>query len=405
MLRDVQSPRPQHRICQQALLLCALLLTVLPTQAQDAAHRVNLPLVIKSSTAPKASMSYYITTIANMELFRLKGCISAVDLQQKDISYGLIAFLYGRPAYRQGHPNEPGTYGTRSVKQIYISLDEIKESAKLWMQGFIGGFHDPDSAYECGLRTDARIGQPWVKFVVATTNEPLWIEPPLNQLDAITPAVVGVSLEGHGQAWGTLINDLRAYVQDQGWERYIRVEVGNDMEIGFNSPEETKQWVAGFERTTLYPYTHLGDCAGCPNPLPWTLQDLWDVTAGVGAPNIPQIYRTDADMAIRWSQATRILKDTPDPHGDFPDSRLKPLMLHGVLAQHKACDDKGAEEDPPLSGAEICFLNGSSFYNTPQQGWDQLSDALTNQKLISSLYWLTDIGYTWDYSAFRKSTP
>jgi hypothetical protein len=387
-----------------ALLLCALLLCALPALAQDTTRRVNLPLVVKGSTAPQASMSYYITEVANLPRFKLKGCVSAVDLQQKEIPYGLIAFFYGRPAYRQGHPNEPGVYGTTSVDGSFISLEEIKESAQLWMQGFIQGFHDPESAYDCGLRIDAKIGQPWVKFVVATTNEPLSIELPLNQISATAPKVVGVSLEGHGQAWGTLINELRAYVEQQGWEHIIRIEVGNDMEIGFNSPEETKKWVNGYKSTALYPYYHLGDCAGCPNPLPWTLQDLWDVTANVNSPNIPQIYRTDGDMALRWGQALRILRDTPDPHGDFPDSHLKPLIPQGVLTQHKACDDKGVGKVPPVSGAEICFDRGSSFYNTPQQGWDQFADALINQRLPPTPYWLTDIGYNWDYSAFHKPT-
>lgn len=388
----------QHTRIILNLLLLGVLLTAVSTQAQNNNHRLNLPLVVKSSTAPKASSSYYVTKITDLPLYQLKGCISAVELQEKEIASGFIAFLYGRPAYLVSPIDVQGEYGTYSVQQAFLDLPFIKESMKLWIRGFIEGFHEADSLYECGLRNDAKITQPKVILSISTTNEPLKIYtlPDYNQI------LNDITLEGHGYVWGDLVNELNDYIDQNGWKNLIEVVGGNDIEIDFNTPEQTKLWIKGYYSATFHRFYHLGDCAGCPDPQPWTLLDLWQVTSGVYTPIVPQIYRVDGYMAVQWSQADRTIRDTPDPNGDFPDSRLRPLYVWGVLTQHKACDDRGSDLNPPISGKDFCMNQGDDFYNTPQQAWDQLTDQYQTQKLGQPFSKATDVGYNWNLSRFRK---
>lgn len=396
MLLDAQPavPRGQRRIMLALLLLC--LLVVMSAWAQDATHRVNLPMVVKGSTAPKASRSYYITDISSLPRFQLKGCVLALDLQQKDIVYGFIAFFLGRPAYLPDSSSVQGEYGTIAVGETPLDLLSIKEAIKLWMQGFVEGFHDLDPKYECGLRSDANVPRPHVTLALATTNEPLKVDVPTNSvINLETP-----SLEGHGQAWGSMIRELNNYVFQHGWQSMVKIVGGNDIEIGFNTPAATKEWIKGYRSATFYEYYYLGDCAGCPNPRPWTPQDLWDVTRGVDAPIVPQIYRVDGEMAVQWSRVDRLLRDTPDPVGDFPDSRLPPMNVWGVLTQHQACDDQGERYN--VSGRDYCTIQGSVLYNTPEQAWNQLTDQYQAQRLGQPFSKATDVGYTWDYSSVRK---
>ena len=207
-------------------------------------------------------------------------------------------------------------------------------------------------------------------------------------------------MEDHGRAWAGLINRTRDYVESEQWTDSVVVVTGYDAEVLYNSAEETKQWLKGYTANTPYRYYNLGACEGCPYPRPWATKDIWDITAGFGATLIPQIYTTNGQTAEQWGVTAAILRETPDPTSDVPGVYLKPLTFNGILTQHKACDDRGRDSIPPVSGGEFC--DHGLKYNTPEQAWDQVYESFGKYGFFRYLPWSTDVGYNQDFSQFLK---
>ncbi|GAB4211170.1 MAG: hypothetical protein OHK0022_45430 [Roseiflexaceae bacterium] len=195
-------------------------------------------------------------------------------------------------------------------------------------RGFVIGYSS--DLYLCGLRPGQPPIRPKVVLAIGVTNESLKLPPLSTSTNAQQTEAVTYTLEGHGAAWAGLINRLRQHVALNGWSDFLSVVAAYDAEVQFNSAAQSKAWLKGYRANTPYLYYHLGSCEGCPNPLPWTQRDIWDLTAGSGGPLIPQIYRSDGEMARQWSTIADILRRTPDPNGDFPGSTLTPLTFSGV---------------------------------------------------------------------------
>ncbi len=389
---------------RSSLLITLLLFLVLSnsTTAQpgtQAGRTIYLPAIAKTAPAPRPTTSYYIldTTPELLPSFQLLGCAGAVEMQRQGIQPGFVALLFGAPAYSQDKTSAPGGYGTLAPNETYLTVDSINEAVWSWIKGFVGGYSS--SRYLCGLRPGQAPARPKVVLAIGVTNEPLMLSP-LDSIDIQPAEVVTYTLEGHGAAWAGLINRLRQHVALNGWSDFLSVVAAYDAEVDYHSAAQTKAWLKGYKDNTAYLYYHLGSCEGCPNPSPWSQRDIWDLTAGAGGPVVPQIYRTDGVMARQWSTIADILRRTPDPTGGFPGSTLTPLTFSGVLTQRKACDDRGGDSRPPVSGSTYC--NNGLLYNSPEQGWRQLYDTLSQRGLLRSLPWATDIRYNWELDQFLR---
>jgi hypothetical protein len=118
--------------------------------------------------------------------------------------------------------------------------------------------------------------------------------------------------ENHGEAWGTMINELNNWLIYQGYHSQIAIVGGSDMETNFREPSEARAWVDGYSSTGSYPVYNYGNASGCPLDYPptepehqsnilaqqcdvqgWTQEDVLNVSWGsLYAFPFPEIYNT-----------------------------------------------------------------------------------------------------------------
>lgn len=147
------------------------------------------------------------------------------------------------------------------------------------------------------------------------------------------------------------------------------------MELDWNSPSVTSQWVNGYLSLNSYLLYNYGDAAGCPNcgtsNYTWSQYDVWYISWGGSMGEIaplPLIYHNDGDHARQWASVALY----------SATNRNSQMNFAGVMTQSGACRQIGCSP---------------SLDNTPEQGWTQLwielrKDART---ALSSLPWATDI--------------
>ena len=176
----------------------------------------------------------------------------------------------------------------------------------------------------------------------------------------------------HGKAWANMVNAVNHWIKVQGYFSRVDAVGANDMEISWNTPENTRGWVDGYDSSNLYALYNYGDAAGCPtrsypnwtcNP-PWTREDVWYVSFGVGAAYpLPLIYSRDGANAQQWALLSLY---SYTQHGARMD-------IKGSFTQYQAC-----QQFP-----DGC---GTGLNNTPSQGWTQLKNrAKSRQPYCSNL--------------------
>jgi len=384
------------------LLLTLILFTARATVAQQTqdTHAVYLPVITKSRLAPNATTSYYITKTTTERVAQLLGCAASVEMQQKMIPKGFIVLFFGKPAHYQDLPENPIQQGTILIDDDnFTDMSWIEARVQAWIKGFVNGYHYPDSQYDCGLNNNVYPNNLHATFAVGITNEPVEFIT-ANNTGHNTHPMSDSFMEEHGKSWADFINRSRDYVKTNDWEDRVAVVTGYDAEVLYNSAEETRKWLVGYTKNTSYRYYYLGACEGCPYPQVWSIEDVWDVTTGFGATLIPQIYTTNGQTAEQWGVTAAILRQTPDLNSDIPGVYLKPLTFNGVLTQHQACDDRGRDSKPPVSGSEYC--EHGAIYNTPEQAWMQAYEVFEKYGFLRYLPWSTDIAWNQDFSQFLK---
>ncbi|MDW8352528.1 MAG: hypothetical protein RML99_11520 [Anaerolineae bacterium] len=285
-----------------------------------------LPLALANHSPPiQATTSRYISTMDPARHYAM-GCASGSANEQ-----GVIVLAFGQP-WVQG-----GQYGVIYYLRPgypFASTASIAEAAKAFLRGY----------WECAPQ-DARVG-----VAIGTNN------------------YRGATLQpdtsfAHGQAWGQMIGQLHSWLQSTappGVPDRVAVFGGNDIEMSWNTPALTKAWVDGYASATARPFINFGTCDGCPtsgNPTQqpnngWTVDDVWQVNRPPYAIPFPEIYLrsgVNADQWYRMSLYAALNKGAK-------------LEFGGLLTQWQACQDRGS-----------C---GGLTDNTPQQGWQQLQDAL-----------------------------
>jgi hypothetical protein len=207
----------------------------------------------------------------------------------------------------------------------------------------------------------------------------------------------------HAVAWAGMVNDVSTWVGNQGLADNVFVAGASDMELGWNDPETTKDWVYAFCEVTpvrLSILYNFGDAEGCPyaTPVPsttpvneecavsppttpaWTQADVYEISWGAEcARAVPQIYNTLGHQAQQWALISRYGKS----FGDW-----ERIWFDGALTQYQACVDQ--EHPVECDGTD----------NKPSAGWRQLWFATYKDPDARVRYspWSTDI--RWDLGTY-----
>ncbi len=355
-----------------------------PHQSASAATRlVFLPIVTRQN-APPFSTSYYIES-ASPDFFRKLGCATAQELQTKGIAGGFVYLFFGQPAYTEPIPGESSGYGTLMLgdRKRFASIAEIRAAIQSWVDGYIQGYDD-QRVFPCPR---ARLPLPRVTLSVATSNLPISITSPTFVATPLPQTTVESYTSLHGSSWAMMINNLDSYITQKNAQATITIAGGNNIELNWNTPQLTRQWVNGYNLLADSIYYNAGACEGCPQrPADarltgwyvgaWTAEDVWSVSANLGARLVPQVYAEDGASARQWAT----LKQVTEPV-------FGPVPIEGVLTQYWACKDreKDASTDP-------CFQTR----NLPEVGWKQQTEQLRCLGLPVDVPWSTDV--RWDFA-------
>lgn len=322
-------------------------------------NSIFLPSVIKpwqygSIDIPNYSISIYVTSFDNGLLYNA-GCAQGDrDKNLAGVQNSKVLIHLGQPWY----DNEDygvllhNTYDFKTVNDISQQIIE-------YAHGY----------WQCtGSDTTSH-----VKIAISTSNYS-----------------TAYTSYAHGNAWAEMVRSTSILLQQTDYYTQVDVSGGSNMELGFNSPELTREWVEGYDDAAydpvneeLYRLYNFGDAAGCPpygscgtQEFPdWTQEDIWYISYGcLACYPIPLIYSNDWTQAEQWQQ---ISKYSVDEHG------VK-ILFQGSTTQYQACQQRW---DPSCS-----FLD-----NLPEEVFAQLYTVLNSDPAtalqLSQYKWSTDMNW------------
>lgn len=342
------------------LCLIMLLLSVVnskqETSAQSMDHFVFLPTVQFNLTPPPTAISYYIEDV-NASAMWNKGCNLAYAVRAENVSFVVSALQFGNPQI-QGNTYGVNIYGFTFP---FHSLQDVEDAAYNFAQGY-------------GYCTFSGTSSPWLILAIGVNNQ---------GSNVITQ---------HGIEWGEMVDEVNNRL-DFSTVGYKTVAVaGGDLELGFNEPLPTRNWVNGVLNSPTVVLYHYGTAGGCPsvdvpgtfdgdcatssqycsgNVCNWRQSDVWQITVGQGRIRvIPQIYANNGFNAQQWYQMALY---------GYRTNQLREMDLRGAFTQYVACQQVTDPDCPSLD-------------NTPAEGWLQLANALRQDpQTVRSLPYSTDI--------------
>lgn len=313
---------------------------------------IYLPLV-QYNFPPYPTTSWYVETVNTEVLFDL-GC--QLGYRDRDLSVkqdSVVILDFDHPTYTDGE------YGAYLFGQGPASINEIALAVEFFGIGYYNCVYpDRDST---------------IKIAVGTNN----CNP------SICPASI---LDGqyytHAAAWAGMVNDIGSYFVANGYYPQVAAFGANDMEVYWNDPYTTKQWVDGYHSTNNWPMFNFGDAQGCPQVRTgynapcdngWYQYTIWYIS-GRGGQNsskpLPLIYDNDGANSRQWYSLSAYGFDNQNGRMD----------IQGAVTQYLACSQYGC--DPAID-------------NTPQEGYLDLYNALNaDEDTRQPLKWSTDIGYS-----------
>lgn len=334
------------------LALTSSLAVALPASAPKAVtaqgdEKTFIPL-FTNSREPLYSTSYYMITVDPAFTYHL-GCeLGSRDQAEPGAQDSVVVLDFGYPLYTA----ENG-YGADLFGFGPVGLSEIRIAA----QGFAEGYYactgsDPDSNLVLGL---------------GTNNKPS----SLNTTEKMT---------AHGTVWARMVNTLNQTLLDNNMLQQVQAYGASDIELGWNSPTQSKAWLTGYGSAAETPMIHFGDAAGCPyEDLPaldcgtsafpeWTSEDVWYVSWGF-TPSLPLplIYLTSGVHAQQWAFLSQYAVANHGARMDFT----------GVFTQSQACEQ---------------WNSCTTTDNTPSEAYWQLYNELNKYpETAQELDWKTDI--------------
>lgn len=335
--------------------------------------RVYLPVILKNSPPPITSTSYYVRNMNLAEWYSIGSTLGIADSVSGQTRDRLVVLAFGRPK-RLGT-----TYG------VYLPFDQT---------------------YTFYNTTD-------IANVVREFARGYWIETQGNP-EARLRIVIGTNnccngdpislFQGHGTAWGQMMNALPSMIVT--YTNRVTITAGIDLEMDFNNPYTTTQWVSNFMNASacipgaaddgcLYnfgnqivsvPTLSPGPCYyNSSSATTWAACDVWYLAWGAKRTNdtytfirpLPEVYHAPNSTypygydATQWAALSIYSANLMN---------AGPIHFVGSLTQYARC-------------GPICYTsNGSYANNTPENGWIGLMDALgSNVSTAQFVRWITDI--------------
>lgn len=329
-------------------------------QNSDGKTIIYLP-IIRNEKDIFASTSYYLPTTDAKLLYGL-GCEQGLyDLGQPGTQDSVAVLNFSYPV----HTSELGFGAALFEDSPYYPSDpastaEIEAGVKAFALGY----------YHCSgddTHSNLVIG-------VGTNNKSLSIK-----TKEMTTA--------HGAAWSIMVSNINQWALGQGILHQIQAYGASNIEVGWNTPELTRAWIAGFEQNGNNFMLHFGDASGCPyEEYPhwvcnnsWELEDLWYVSWGApSALPLPLIYLNNGVHAKQWAYLSQY---SVAEHGSRMD-------FTGVFTQYQYCEQWG---DASWSTCERTD-------NTPEEAYLQLTTELNKYpSTAQDLRWKTDIRWVFEY--------
>lgn len=317
--------------------------TATPSQT---ATITQTPSLTPVTSPPLWSRTMYVNTDGGQILYD-KGC--ELGIQHKNTAGkqdAVVVLDFGSPG-----AHGDGTLGTTLFGIGVLRTTEIADRVKLYAQGY----------YVCsGTDRESKL-----TIGIGTTNYGTWL-------------ATGTNARDHGRAWALMVNDVNAWLVQQGYAGQVTAVGASDIELTWNGPTVSKNWVNGYDEVNLYDYYDYGDMAGCPSRdrqtsvcySPWTMADVWYVAFGTPPSYpLPLIYATSGVNARQWSWLSLWSFNNKGYRMDFV----------GSFTQCQACLQRSSDPTCP-------YLN-----NKPAVGWQQLYDSLIIDGVSQGLRWSTDI--------------
>jgi hypothetical protein len=321
--------------CTLALTLAALGATQDPVPS-GAATEPTPP------APPGAGFSHYVKTTNPLRLLRL-GCREGLRMKH-DVSLRdtIVVLDFGRPVQRRHHRRRPWRYGVSLFRRRgFAPVSSVLHASEAYARG----------VWNCskGLK------QGHIRIAIGTSNwgnHVTW---------------------WHGRRWAAMVNAANEWVHARGFSSRLDFAGANDIELSWNPPTMTKNWVRGYESVAHHPYYNYGAADACPPrgrcAGRWTLEDVWFVSWG--SPHawpLPEIYTPNWSNALQWY---RIAVYSYLRHGVT-------MRIAGVMSQRGACR---MARDP-------CH----GMNNTPGRAWRQLYRLLNRDpRTRQHIQWATDI--------------
>ena len=192
----------------------------------------------------------------------------------------------------------------------------------------------------------------------------------------------------HGIEWAGMVNRLNDWLVEVGFNNKIYITGGNDMELGFNSFFNTRDWINGYNSINKYPLYDFGDAQSCPTErtykdkictstaygdnYTWYMSYVRQIAFGTESNYpLPLIYNTLGTNAKQWYSLSSF---SVDLYGGK-------MEILGAVTQWQACQTRAC---PGID-------------NEPAKGWQQLYDELNKDPdTAQSLLWSTDFVHNSD---------
>jgi len=357
-----------HRKIALLILFFALLISLtqvfsgadLQTVTAQEVVKVFLPFFSHSQEL-LYSTSYYMITIDTEFTYNL-GCeLGTRDQQEPGAQDSVVVLDFGLPYY-----SVENGFGAYLFGFGPVGLSEIRIAAENFAEGY----------YTCtGSDNNSNL-----VLGLGTNNKS-------NSLDTIS------KMTNHGASWAKMVNTLNQALLDNNMLQQVQAYGASDIELDWNSPTNTKAWLAGYGSfAEAAPMLYFGDAAGCPfedvptlqcgtaNFPEWTIEDVWYVSWGF-EPSLPLplIYLTSGIHAQQWAFLSQYAYDT---HGVRMD-------ITGAFSQWQACEQ---------------WHTCDSTDNTPSDAYWQLYDELNKKpETAQELDWITDIRWILGEEAYPKN--
>ena len=316
------------------------------TVAAQEDEKTFIPL-FTNSREPLYSTSYYMITVDPAFTYDL-GCeLGSRDQGAPGTQDSVVVLDFSYPVC-----NADESYGAELFGFGPVPLTEIETAARSFAEGY----------YQCtGSDNDSNL-----VLGIGTNNKP-------------TSCDSTAKLTAHGAAWAEMVNQVNQSLLASNMLQQVQAYGASDIELGWNSPTQSKAWLTGYGSLADAPLIHFGDAAGCPyedrptldcgtSAFPeWTSEDVWYVSWGF-PPSLPLplIYLTSGVHAQQWAFLSQYAVANHGARMDFT----------GVFTQSQACEQWGC----------------TTTDNTPSEAYWQLYNELNKYpETAQELDWKTDI--------------